>query len=135
MTEQNEREAAAVRGQAIIDVLNTVPANTPDEERVRTLAANLGYEYGHRDGQTQWIAVSERLPDIGGEYIVAYDPEDGETPQIIETVAEYCFKSHGINEKYEAGKWYHIGSRALPFGDIIAWMPIPSYTESDKGGK
>lgn len=89
------------------------------------------WKAGYAAGQPQWIVASERLPDIGGEYIVAYDPEDGETPPIIETVAEYCFKSHGINEKYEAGKWYHIGSRALPFGDIIAWMPIPSYTESD----
>lgn len=123
MTEQNEREAAAVRGQAIIDVLNTVPANTPDEERVRTLAANLGYEYGHRDGQTQWIAVSERFPSKSGYYLV-----------MVHGVVWMAFCA-----KRDDGSfcWIDVNPDYDKDGlEVAAWMPLPkAHTESDKGGK
>lgn len=74
----------------------------------------------------KWIKCEDRLPDIGAEYIVAYDPKDNESPRIIETVAEYCSKSRG---KRSAEKWYYIGSDAMEFTDVVAWQPLPEYTE------
>jgi len=119
MTEQNEREAAAVRGQSIIDVINTVPANTADEERVRMLAANLGYEYGYRAGQPQWIAVSERFPSESGYYLV--------------TVNGVVWMAFCAKRDDGSFCWIDVNPDNNKGGlDVIAWMPLPSpYTESD----
>lgn len=82
-----------------------------------------------------WVAIEiGGLPGIGGEYIVAYTPSDGEFPPIIETVAEFCSKSRGIREKYEAGKWYYVGSRALEFTGVVAWQEIPTYQRQSREG-
>lgn len=73
--------------------------------------------------QTQWIPVSERLPQQRGIYIVTekvFSLDDREHKGRYNTMVEQV--------EYCNGKW-----QRASFFEIIAWMPLPQpYKESEE---
>lgn len=61
--------------------------------------------------QTNWIPVSERLPEKAGGYLVTSSINLGEKSPVMEIHIDYFCKS--------SRKWLYEGE------DVIAWKPLP----------
>ena len=78
-----------------------------------------GYEIGKKENEpkkSEWIPVSEKLPEVGQNVIVTDDRDK---------VFEYKLDSLDV-DKYTTGKWRFLEH------EIIAWQPLP---EPYEGGR
>ncbi len=74
--------------------------------------------------QTEWIPVSERLPESAFGCFVTVEEDDryGEPQRVL--YPEFV--------GYDGETWNNAEGKAIPF-DVIAWMPLPeSYKEGDR---
>ncbi len=71
---------------------------------------NRAYEQGKKDTSSEWIPVSERLPEYGIAVLTVNSDDNYEVNHIIDD---------------ESGEWFYDG--------VIAWMPLPE--EPYKGGE
>lgn len=80
------------------------------------------YENGYRQGKfeaTQWIPVSDHLPEKNGEYLVTVGKDSRFAFNGEATVYEDTF--------YSLCQWDDCGN------DVIAWMEMPEpYTEEEQ---
>ena len=82
--------------------------------------------------QPRWISVSERLPEVNGQYLttiegIGYYNRIRSFTNSLHKIDKYKFSSK------EAG-WYFYDSECgyIEEADVIAWMPLPQpYTESE----
>jgi hypothetical protein len=79
--------------------------------------------------QTEWIPVSERLPESSGVYIVSRWFSDGEESAILVDANYYDGN----------GDWYNDNrinwSRVLVTNRIVAWMPLPEPYKAESEGR
>lgn len=68
-----------------------------------------------RQVKEDWISVNEKLPDVGDEYNVVYDLEDGEEP--LATTMEW----DAINKK-----WLDVIGAGDECKTVSHWQPIPN---------
>ena len=73
--------------------------------------------------RSEWIPVSERLPEEDGEYLVA----SGEFIYVY----SYGIPLMPMNERNRRWGWYESTSEGDFYMDVDAWMPLP---EPYKGG-
>lgn len=71
---------------------------------------NKAYEQAKKDASSEWIPVSERLPEYGIAVLTVNSDDDYEVNHIIDD---------------ESGEWFYDG--------VIAWTPLPE--EPYKGGE
>lgn len=77
------------------------------------------YQLGREDAQSQWIPVSERLPDETGTYLVTV----GNHAYPVEEAVFFAKDSYWA--------YVYTGSRYRD-GYILAWMPLPEpYKEEE----
>lgn len=79
-------------------------------------ATEAAYKNGYEAGKPKWIAVSERLPDKDGEYLVRFADKS-----ITNVEYESKFGSFGYWLAIMWGEdadWY-------PYVGITHWMPLP----------
>lgn len=67
----------------------------------------------YMETQSRWIPVSDKLPEIDGEYLVTY--EEYFTPDHVDDINHK--KSIGILCYLNKYGWFHDG--------VYAWMPLP----------
>ena len=86
--------------------------------------------------KSEWIPVSERLPDEYGEYLVTWKTNDSSTPFIsvceYETSYEYDVEKHRFK-----GEWL-VDDYILVHSDyeVVAWMPLPKpYEPQERSAK
>ena len=80
---------------------------------------------------SEWIPVSERLPDKIGEYLVTQKTSFSD--YVYRSVAGYALNLHDVDEYDFAGEgkkragWYEYDSEwgYYEIDGVIAWMPVP----------
>lgn len=75
--------------------------------------------------RSPWVAVSDRLPDEDGRYLMTYKFPDNNAGLFVMEV-----------EYFEAGEdpaWWHQPNISDDF-EILAWMPLPPPYPSDAAG-
>lgn len=100
----------------ILKAIQKVGIDVSKDELIKALEYDRrqyqkGYEDGKQDATTQWIPVSERLPDIGERVLIS-------------KVNGHIDIDYVDEEKH----WHWV------FDDwVVAWKPLPEpYKESDK---
>ena len=84
---------------------------------------------------TNWIPVSERLPEDEKEYLVTLEKVYG-TPETLFGIANYLrFEDAGYwnEKKYGYLEWdrYSDGHGGTKMYKVIAWMPLPEPYKED----
>lgn len=73
---------------------------------------------------TNWISVSERLPEIKSDYEECYLVTDG----------KFSWMSYWTSEK----EWIFADctncKNKIDWADVVAWMPLPKYYMNKNGG-
>lgn len=88
--------------------------------------------------QTQWIPVSERLPQKDGDYLVTYEKgyaEDYDLGNI--GIAGFEVDCESFGYWYEQFNRHTLGSLGSEWEkiEVIAWMPLPKPYEPQERGE
>jgi hypothetical protein len=101
---------------ADLDELRTKFFNTNSHDVNNYDIWNFFLPHLQKPVESEWISVEDRLPELGDEYNVVYDLEDGEPP--LTTTMEF----NAINKT-----WIDvIGARTDKTDVILFWKPLPS---------
>lgn len=82
---------------------------------------------------SEWIPVSERLPDLNGRYLVTLEFTDRRIVQIV----RFAKDMKKVDRYYKTGSGWHKYVSAygeIRINNVIAWMPLPQpyKAESEK---
>lgn len=83
--------------------------------------------------QTEWIPVSERLPEKDGEYLLWGKVIEDEENYIFIGDFDSCAEAFGYwQDYYDPSTLGYVGGELLKYASVIAWMPLPEpYKEGE----
>ncbi len=108
--------------------------NVDKEELIKALEYRREqYIKGYQDGreqEPQWIPISERLPEVNGEYLVTVRGLTGEYVKVeILYYAEDLYKidEFDFNDKQGVSGWYNYDGEwgYYEVDNVVAWLPLP----------
>ncbi len=76
----------------------------------------IAKEYAASLNRQGWTKVEDGLPDIGGEYNVVWDLEDGQEP-VVSTMEYDAIKKKWIDTRSWEGQICET---------VLSWMPLPN---------
>lgn len=81
--------------------------------------------------KTQWISVSERLPEKSGKYLLWRNaPYEDKAHYFIGNYDADVEDFGEWQEKYAPITFGYLDSDFIDYGEVLAWMPLPEpYTE------
>ncbi|MCR4674062.1 MAG: DUF551 domain-containing protein [Lachnospiraceae bacterium] len=106
-------------------VINRCVKCANEYEQLIELARKI--EVLKQEQKTEWIPVSERLPDKGGQYLVTLHFSTHDVIDVISYARNlYLVDEYDFSDKKRPG-WFDYDSEYGYYerGDVIAWQPLP----------
>ena len=74
----------------------------------------------------EWIPVSERLPELDGNYLLFGKVVEDDTEDIFIGMYDACAEEFGYWEDYyDRNTLGFLDSEFIEYNKVIAWMPLP----------